>query len=149
MEQRFETFTVLVAKLSRLIRKIKGEEVAEYNLKSVHVSCLYAMYRQNRNLTATELCEACDEDKGAISRSIEFLEGQGYIACESKSEKRYKSPLMLTEKGREVGEKIAQKIDFFLEKASEGLEEEERKVLYKSLMLVSDNLQKICERYGD
>ncbi|MBQ7880983.1 MAG: hypothetical protein IJ358_04000 [Clostridia bacterium] len=52
MEQRFETFTVQIAKISRCIRKIKSEEMAEFNLKSPHVSCLYYLYRQNNKMTA-------------------------------------------------------------------------------------------------
>ncbi|MBR1984897.1 MAG: DegV family protein [Clostridia bacterium] len=34
MKYRFETFTVQIAKISRFIRKIKTEEVKEFNLKS-------------------------------------------------------------------------------------------------------------------
>ena len=55
MEQRFETFTVLITKINRNIRKIKNREMAEYNLKSPHISCLYFIYLSG-GLTATELC---------------------------------------------------------------------------------------------
>ena len=41
MQQRFETFTVLIAKISRSIRRIKAEEMSEFHLKGPHVSCLY------------------------------------------------------------------------------------------------------------
>ena len=43
MEERFETFTVLINRISRNIRKIKNAEMAEYDLRSVHISCLYAI----------------------------------------------------------------------------------------------------------
>ena len=69
MENRFETFTVLISSISRSIRRLKTEETAEFNLKSPHVSCLYYLLKHG-NMTATELCELCDEDKAAISRSI-------------------------------------------------------------------------------
>ena len=58
MEERFETFTVLINRISRNIRKIKNQEMAEYQLRSAHVSCLYYLYLSER-LTATELCERC------------------------------------------------------------------------------------------
>ena len=45
MEERFQAFTVLVSNLNRCIYKIKTEEMAEYNLKSSHVSCIYYIYR--------------------------------------------------------------------------------------------------------
>lgn len=149
MESRFETFTLQIAKISRAIRKIKTEEMSEFKLKSPHVSCLYFLYKQNGSLTAKELCDICDEDKAAISRSIEYLEEIGYITCDSKTEKRYKSPLKLTPNGVKVGEVIARKIDNVLYDASIGLTEEARKTFYESLILISDNLQKICNKYGE
>ena len=39
MENRFETFTVLVNRISRNIRRIKNQEMAEYDLRSAHISC--------------------------------------------------------------------------------------------------------------
>ena len=78
MENRFETFTVLVSRISRNIRKLKNQEMSEYNLRSAHVSCLYYLYA-SRGLTATDLCERCDEDKATISRALEYLEAHGYL----------------------------------------------------------------------
>ena len=146
MNERFEIFTTQIAKISRCIRKIKSEEMAEFKLKSPHMSCLYYLYKQ-KEMTAKELCDVCDEDKAAISRSIDYLEKNGFITCDSKTEKRYKSPLCLTELGKKVGKRIAEKIDNILEKASEGLSEEHRKIFYSSLFLISENLQKICNKY--
>lgn len=146
MEERFKTFTVLITNIGRSIHKIKTEEMTEYKLKSSHVSCLYYLYKED-SLTAKELCDICEEDKANISRSIKYLEETGYLECHSKHQKRYQSPLALTEKGREVGKLVAEKIDRILDQASAGLCEEHRVILYKSLMLVNENLQKICDRY--
>ncbi len=146
MEKRFQTFTVLIASISRSIRRIKTEEMAEFGLKSPHVSCLYYLYKEN-SLTAKELCDVCEEDKAAISRSIDHLEGEGYIVCLSDAKKRYKSPLTLTEKGRSTGKMIAQKIDRILAEAGEGLDEREREIFYGALSLVCNNLQRICQHY--
>lgn len=148
MEERFETFTVLIAKISRHIRRLKTEEVASYNLKSAHVSCLYYLYKAKK-LTAKELSALCEEDKAAISRSLDYLEKNGYVFCESIGQKRYKAPLALTEKGEEIGRFIAMRIDSFLEKASEGLSEEHRMIMYQSLALVEKNLEKIYNTSGE
>lgn len=146
MKDRYEVFTTQIAKLSRCIRRIKSEEMAEFHLKSPHVSCLYYLHKQ-KEMTAKELCDICDEDKAAVSRSIDYLEKNGYISCDSKTEKRYKSPLYLTELGEKIAKKIAEKIDGILDKASEGLSEENRKIFYSSLFLISENLQRICDKY--
>jgi DNA-binding MarR family transcriptional regulator len=146
MQERFQTFTILIARLNRCIRKIKTEEMAELDLKSPHVSCLYYLYKAD-SLTSKELCDICEEDKANISRSIEFLEKNGYIVSRSKTEKRYKSPLVLTEKGRETGAHIVRKIDAVLESVGEGVPEDQREIMYRSLSVICDNLQKICDAY--
>ncbi len=144
MKERFETFTVLINRISRNIRKIKNQEMAEYNLRSAHVSCLYYLYT-NEGATATDLCERCEEDKATISRALDYLETNGYLFCESKSAKRYKSPLILTAKGSEVGEKIADKISGVLDAISDGLTEEERVAFYRSLSIISNRLDAVSK----
>ncbi|MBR3968306.1 MAG: winged helix-turn-helix transcriptional regulator [Clostridia bacterium] len=144
MQQRFETFTVLINRISRNIRKIKNKEMAEYNLRSAHISCLYYLYT-NKGATATDLCERCEEDKATISRAIEYLENNEYLICESKSAKRYKSQLVLTEKGKTVAKKIADKINGVLDTTSIGLSEEERVAFYRSLSIISQSLDNISK----
>ena len=56
MEERFETFTVLIARINRGIKRIKAEEMAEFGLKGPHVSCLYYLSCCGE-MTAAELCE--------------------------------------------------------------------------------------------
>lgn len=147
MENRFETFTVLINRISRNIRRIKNQEMAEYNLRSAHISCLYYLYA-SQGLTATDLCERCEEDKATISRALEYLEGKAYLRCEAKNAKRYKSPLILTEKGMAVGKLIADKIDCVLEEVSSGLTEEERLSFYRSLTIISESLDAVAKSSG-
>ena len=143
MENRFETFTVLVSRISRNIRKLKNQEMSDYNLRSAHISCLYYLYA-SRGLTATDLCERCDEDKATISRALEYLESNGYL--EPEAERRYRSPLVLTQKGEETGRIIAEKINGILEQISGGLTEAERQAFYRSLAIISDSLDAIVNK---
>ena len=145
MEARFEAFTVLIAKASRLINKLKTEAMAEYNLMGSHVSCLYYLYKRN-TLTAKELCDLCGEDKANVSRTLKFLENQEYIYCSSNAQKRYQSAYFLTEKGKLIGKGIVEKIDKILDSASQGLSEENRKIFYQSLSLICENLEKYAHK---
>ena len=145
MLSRFEKFTALITKVSRGIYKIKKEEMAEYNLKSSHVSCLYYLYKEN-TLTAKRLCDLCGEDKANISRSIKYLESAGYIHHQSMEQKRFQN-LLLTEKGEEVGKDIAEKVDRVLAEVGNGLTKEDRDILYQSLSLIGENLEKFCSKY--
>ncbi len=148
MNERFETFTVLIAKINRNIRRIKNQEMAEYDLKSPHISCLYYLYG-NDTMTATDLCEKCEEDKATISRSLDHLEKNGYLTCGARSAKRYKSPLILTELGKEVGKKITDKVARVLNETGMSLTEKERDDFYRSLGIISDRLDVISNRLND
>lgn len=147
MEERFETFTVLINRISRNIRKIKNQEMAAYNLRSAHISCLYYLYLSD-HITATVLCGHCEEDKATISRALDYLETNGYLICESKSSKRYNSPLILTRKGRAVGEKIAHKIDSVLAEITVEFTEEERIGFYRYLSAISSQLEAFADTCG-
>lgn len=146
MKERFETFTMLINRISRNIRKIKNQEMAEYDLRSAHISCLYYLYSFN-GLTATDLCEKCEEDKATISRSLDYLEKRGFLTYESKNIKRYRSPINLTDLGTKVAQKIVDKIDRVLQEVGMGLSEEERVSFYKSLFIISKNLERISNGF--
>lgn len=145
---RFNKFTTQVNRIVRNIHRIKCEETGKLGLKGTHVSCLYYLYRAESPLTARELCAVCGEDKAAISRTVDYLGKEGYIKCESGALKKYKSPISLTEKGMEAGRVLSDRVESILIDASRGLSDEKRAIFYESLDLISDNLQKICDRFG-
>ena len=146
MQERFETFTMLINRISRNIRKIKNQEMAEYHLRSAHISCLYYLYTAN-GLTATDLCERCEEDKATISRAVEYLEKNEYLTCESKTAKRYKSRIILTDKGNDVGKKIADKIDAVLGEIGASLTDSERMEFYRCLTIISNDIESVSQKY--
>lgn len=146
MVERFETFTVLLNRINRNIRKIKNQEMANYDLRSPHISCLYYLYI-SEGLTSKDLCERCEEDKATISRSLDYLEKNGYLVCKSDSKKRYNAPFELTEKGLRAGKRIAEKIAFVLDEISVGISEEDRAVFYRSLNIISENIDAVAKSY--
>ena len=146
MEERFQAFTVLVSNLNRCIYKIKTEEMAEYNLKSSHVSCIYYIYKYG-SLTPKELCDLCGEDKANISRALKYLEENHYLIINNDSNKKYQRPIVLTENGVKIGKHLSEKINEILSIASEGLSEEKRNIMYEGLSLINYRLNKICDEY--
>ncbi len=146
MDERFETFTVLLNRINRNIRKIKNEEMANYELRSPHISCLYYLYI-SKELTSKDLCEHCEEDKATISRSLDYLEKNGYLVCKCQNKKRYNSPFELTDKGMRAGKRIADKIASVLNEISTGISDEDRAIFYRSLNIISENIDKIAKSY--
>ena len=142
MDERFETFTVLINQISRSIRRIKAEQMESINLKGPHVSCLYYLSK-NGPLTAAELCDRCEEDKAAVSRSLDYLEQNGYLQIPEG--KRYRRPLMLTQKGAVAGAEVSRRIDSVVALASCDVLEEDRLAMYRALSIISKNLEKIYQ----
>ncbi len=147
MDERFRAFTVLITKLYRAIRKIKNEETEEYGLTNPHVSCLYYLYKE-KALTLTELVDICLEDKAILSKATSYLETNGLIFCESSQKKRYNNYFKLTEKGLIIAENLAKKIDNILDYASADIDNKDREIMYKSLISISEKLDKFCEKYN-
>ena len=139
MQEQFKLFTVLISSINRNIRRVKTDIMAEHDLKCPHISTLYYLYVEG-NLTLKELCELCREDKGAISRSVKSLAEDGLVDTNSISTK-YKNKLSLTEKGKIIGKDIANKIDVAVQKATEGLSEDEKDFVYRGLSIINKNLE--------
>lgn len=148
MVERFEVFTILLNRINRNIRKIKNKEMAKYELKSSHISCLYYLYTAD-DLTSKDLCERCEEDKATISRSLDYLEKNGYIICKSETKKRYNATFELTDRGLRAGKRIADKISSVLDEISVGISEEDRAVFYRSLNIISENIDRVAKSYKE
>lgn len=118
--------------------------MAEFNLKSPHVSCLYYIYKA-KSLTSKQLCELSAEDKAAISRSIDYLEKNGYLIHGTANCKRYKSQIELTEKGNATAKVIVEKVDTILDSLESSLSDEDRSIMYRGLTVISKNLDSLYE----
>ena len=141
MEERFEIFTILLAKINKAIKKIKARVMEEFDLKISHVSCIYyiSVYK---SLTATELCEICQEDKGAISRAILELKEKGFIKNADENNSRYRADLELTELGKTVADRISYNIRLYIGEASKGVDEQDRNIMYDCLSKIAINIEK-------
>ncbi len=148
MENRYKTFTNLIVHISRSIQKIKNEEMSLLGFKGTQVQCLFSLYSLEEGASTTELSQICNEDKGMMSRTIKELMEKNLIYMDEKKEQKYRNPWKLTEEGKKVSKIITQKISNMLESASEGISENERGILYASLLKISNNLTTICDKYG-
>lgn len=144
MVTRFELFSASVSSIHRCIQKIERVEMAKYGLKGPHAQCLLAMSRYPEGITASQLCTICDKDKAAISRTVAELEREGLIERCLKGSNRYRALLKVTEQGRIAAEHVDERAKLAVEKASEGMTDEQRVTLYKVLDLIAGHLQTIC-----
>ena len=99
MENRYELLSGAISCMYHDIQKIERVEMARYGLKGPHAQCLLAIKKHPEGITAARLCEVCEKDKAAVSRTLAELEEVGMIYRENRNGSRYRSALMLTEQG--------------------------------------------------
>lgn len=145
MVDRFEQFCAAISSIHRSIMKIERVEMAKYGLKGPHAQCMLAMDRYPEGITAARLCEICEKDKAAISRTIAELEQAGMVTRSDPDGKRYRSSLRLTEKGSEVARNVNHLVYLAVSQASEGYDAEKRQTFVRVLNLIAGNLQTICK----
>lgn len=139
MITRFEQFTTTITQIYKNLQKVKMQEVAGLELRGTHVMCLFQLNRHPEGLTITQLSTLCGEDKAATSRTMSDLIKKGLVTNEH--EKKYRAPMRLTEKGQNIANQIDKQATQAVEAIGQGLTEEERKIFYKSLTIISGNLK--------
>lgn len=150
MIDRYNSFTTLIININRYIFKIKNEEMKTMNLKSHHVSCIYYLYtHQNDNITFKELYTKCALDKGMASKIINYLVKNNLVIYNYCGKKAYNDPIILTDKGLNIGIFISNKIDEILAKANVGIDEEKRNIMYECLTKLCTNLNNITKEYKE
>lgn len=141
MDNRFECFSSYISSIYKNIQRLKELKIKKYGLKSIHVMCLFYL-RHYENVTNSMLVKLTNEDKGAISRALTYLDENGYISYD----KKYKSAILLLEKGKEVAEYIDSESDNAVSFAGNAYNEEERKLFYDMLKTISENLNIYIEK---
>ena len=144
MLSRFEHFSSSISCIYRYIQKIERIEMEKFGLKGPHVQCLLAMDRHPEGITAAQLCTVCDKDKAAISRTVAELEQEGMVLRETPNGSRYRALLRLSQRGIAAAAQLNDRVVLAVEKAGEGLSDEQRAVFYSVLELIAGNLQNIC-----
>ena len=143
MENRFENFTYLILQSSRLIQKIKNNEMKEFGLKAVHVMCIFYLHENPAGLTHGELVKLTLEDKAAVSRAMMFLKERGIV---SGGEKKQGNLFKLTKEGEGIAEHIDQAAEKAVAAGGQGLSETERVIFYQSLRSIIQNLTEYYQK---
>lgn len=145
MISKYELFSASVSCMYHDIQRIERVEMAKFGLKGPQAQCLLALSRYSDGITAARLCEICEKDKGAISRTVAELEQAGLLCRKEQNGSRYRARLTLTEAGREAARTVNERAKLAVEQAGEGLDDAQREVFYRVLALIAGNLHAICK----
>ncbi len=146
MRDRFELFTMAVTRAYKYVQQIKKYESATFGIKGIHVMCMVALEKSMEGLTVTELSAQCCEDKAAVSRTIDSLAEKGYVAYkETGTKRRWRSKVMLTERGWETVKRVDALIEDIVANIRGDLTTEQTDAFYRVFSAINDRLAKYCE----
>ena len=147
METRYDIFTNLISNIAKNLQKIKKMEMNEFGLKGNQVQCLFYLATNEEGVSSTKLCRLCNEDKGAMSRTLKELEIKKLIFVEENDLKKYRNPICLTEEGKIIAKNILNKIDYIFNEVSKNVTKKDREIFYAVLNTVDSKLGDICDKY--
>lgn len=145
MLDRYQVFSTAVSCLYHDIQKIERMEMAKFGMKGPQAQCLLAMRSHPEGITASRLCQLCERDKAAISRTLAELETMGMVRREARNGSKYRACLFLTDRGWAAAESVCAKACLAVEQAGAGLDDESREVFYASLTRIAENLHALCQ----
>lgn len=137
---RFEKFTLLIDGIHKSINKIKIDTAPYLGVKSVHVFWIYQLALHPDGLTPAEIASVSMVDRSLISREIAALKKSGYVVCEDTGNKRnYNSRITLSDKGRELSDKIKELVINVQSQVDVGITNEELISFYNTLEKLYSN----------
>ena len=114
--------------------------MAKYGLRGAYAQYLVAMKRFPEGITSTKLCEICNKDKAAVSRVVGEIEKKGLVIRENIKETVYRAKIKLTETGEAAAAHVLERGERAVAAGGVGLSEEDKKVFYKALSLIYENI---------
>lgn len=141
MIRRYEQFSTAIGRIYHQIQRVERDEMAKYGLKGPHAQCLMVLCRFRDGITVSDLCEACEKDKAAVSRAVAELEKKDLLIRECSGSNTYRARLKLTNKGWNAARKIMKRAEEVVEYAGQDLSERDRILFYKALNSISKRLR--------
>lgn len=145
MLDRFARFSLAISEIHRCWHKLAAEEMAKYELNSPHAIYLNTLYCYPDGITAAKLGELCGKDKADVSRMVSILENKALVRRNTTDGNRYRAKLVLTEEGKKAAMHVRSRAALAVELAGAGLSDEDREIFYRSLELITTNLQTLCK----
>lgn len=145
MEDHFFVFAVSVARLNKLVQKLKTRGMALLDMKAAHTMCMYHLMDAREGLTFSELVQGCDLDQALVSRVLSQLTEKGMVRKDGLPGK-YNARYCLTEQGTAVARQIAVWVSRVQERANVGIDPEDLKVFYRVLRRLLANFEAMVKQ---
>jgi len=142
--ERFSPFVLFIERISKNIKRIADIKMEPYGLRSSHVMCILQLAKTEGGLSSTALADACGVDKAFISRITSELMEKEYIKKdEENAVGKYKTKLILTEKGEEINRVIVGILDECFREVDARLTQKKLGIFYDVLERVDNGIAEL------
>lgn len=143
MNNRFEHFSVNIFNIVHYWNILASEEMKKHGLRGGYALYLIILYNSEEELTAAKLAELCHRDKADVSRAISVFQDKGIL--EPYGDCRYRAPLRLSDKGRELAGQINVQAIKVLDVVGMGMSDEVRAHMYQGLDTIALNMKRLAD----
>ena len=142
----FDSLVFLTNRVGRLLsnevrKRLEGAESPDIAVQATHIGVLVDLWMQD-GVCQQDLAVSTIKDKGTIARALNFMEQENLVVrVTDRTDKRNKL-IYLTHKGKELKHKLVPYAGIAIQKATEGIDEEELRICKDVLVKVYKNLIK-------
>ena len=143
MQDRFIRLSVSLARLQKVIRRIKTSGMGLIALKAGHTLVLCQLAAAPEGWHFSDLTERCDLDPAMISRVLADLVRSGLVEkCGAPG--KYNALYLLTDAGRDRAARVTAVVHDVERRADEGIDPADLATFYKVLNQLTKNLEAVA-----
>ena len=139
MNDRFIRLSISLARLQKVIQRIKASGMSRIELKAGHTLVLCRLAAAPEGLHFSELTERCGLDPAMISRVLAELVRSGLVEKRAESGK-YNALYLLTNAGHDRAARVGAVVE---RRADEGIDPDDLATFYKVLDQLTRNLEAV------
>ena len=140
MTYRIDRLGTLLQDASRRLWGRFEHRTADYGLSAAQWRLMGHLLREGP-MTQIALAALLDVEPISVSRLTDRMEQQGWLRREAHPEDRRARIVVATAKACEVAPTVRALVDGHYDQALSGLSDEERRVLHRALLKITENLQ--------
>lgn len=148
-ESHFEQFTLTLASILKSVKKLEGDRMSRFGLRSSHVMVLYQLGKHPEGLIPADLAESGSVDKALISRTISDLLAKKLVYTLQSDGRKYKAKLCLTPSGKEVADYITETVAHIQREVSGDIPKADLEVFYRTLFTLRDNFNALTREKSE
>ncbi|OJF75925.1 MAG: hypothetical protein BKP49_09725 [Treponema sp. CETP13] len=140
---KFNTYLEYARQISKIITNRMNVVGKKYKLSSLETNVLLFFSVKNHSATASEFSKTTLYSKSNVSKALDKLSKNNLITLELREDDRRCQEVKLTQQGVEIAKEIRKSINPIIEKLSDGITDEDRRIMFPILHTIRKNIDTV------